>query len=329
MPSAWNKDTPIRKLSEVAQNVGQKIVDNNQTIKAVSSVASAASSAASAVSSSLPTWQSVVDTAAEAMEGVSGRWTDVAGKAYELLPEGEDVAEALGNIPSPIDTLTGTMSKAATTMSKAATIFKAVTSPVGLNFLNDILVQGRGTGNPLLPDASIAGAEVFSQGGMDLMRKLVIDAGILESGSVTIGAETIYESDLGAGISLNQSGGSSAGTIIKSLASGNPADEVRTMLGQFSAYIDDNNDIIIDNEQFNYNNFVNPLDGQVYDAEQYEAAIEAGKFTELEVLISIFSAGKPDYKMVRAAGFILGSKEYKDDSKDQGRKFEINLGPAN
>ena len=113
MASSWNTGTAVSKVSEVAENVGQKIVDNNKTIKAVSSVASAASSAASAVSSSLPTWQSVVDTAAEAMEGVSSRWTDVAGKAYELLPEGEDVAEALGSISSPVDLLTEGASSAA------------------------------------------------------------------------------------------------------------------------------------------------------------------------------------------------------------------------
>ena len=152
MANFWDNDEVVGTVAEAVENVGQKIVDNNKTIKAVSSVASAASSAASAVSSSLPTWQSVVDTAAEAMEGVSGRWTDVAGKAYELLPEAEDVADDLSNMTSPVDALTGTM-------SKAATIFKAVTSPVGLNFLNDILVQGRGTGNPLLPDASIVGNE--------------------------------------------------------------------------------------------------------------------------------------------------------------------------
>lgn len=106
MASSWNTGTAVSKAVEAAETVGQNIADNNKTIKAVSS-------AASAVSSALPTWQSVVDTAAEAMEGVSDRWTDVAGKAYELLPEGEDVAEALSSIPSPVDTLTGGLSSAA------------------------------------------------------------------------------------------------------------------------------------------------------------------------------------------------------------------------
>ena len=311
MANFWDNDEVVGTVAEAVQNVGQKIVDNNQTIKAVSSVASAASSAASAVSSSLPTWQSVVDTAAEAMEGVSSRWTDVAGKAYELLPEAEDVAEVLGGIPSPVDTLTGGV-------SKAATIVKAVNSPVGRNFLNDVLFGGN-------TSQRIAGAEIFSSGGIELIRKLVIDAGILESKSVEIGKE-IYNK-LDGGISLNQSEGSSASTIIKKLADGDPANEIKLMLGQFSARIDENNDIIV-SDRFNYNDFKNPLDGKTYNAEEYDAAIKEGKFTQVEVLQSIFS-GELNYAMVRAAGFVIGSKERKDPSQTEGRVMEINLGPAN
>lgn len=304
MASSWNTGTAVSKAVEAAETVGQNIADNNKTIKAVSS-------AASAVSSALPTWQSVVDTAAEAMEGVSDRWTDVAGKAYELLPEGEDVAEALGSIPSPVDTLTGGL-------SKAATVVKAVNSPVGRNFLNDVLFGGNAS-------KRIAGSEIFSSGGIELMRELVIDAGILESGFVEIDKK-IYNT-LDGGISLNQSKGSSAKKIIKKLADNNPASEIKLILGQFSARIDENNDIIV-SDRFNYNDFKNPLDGKTYNAEDYDAAIKEGKFTQVEVLQSIFS-GELNYAMVRAAGFILGSKERKDPSQTEGRVMEINLGPAN
>ena len=249
-----------------------------------------------------PTWKRVLEGAANAMETGTEFVSDIASEVVETTPE---VVENLKE-------RAGIVSDAA---SKTSTVFKAVTSPVGKNFLNDIMF-GRLD--------SMTGEEIFSQGGLDLMRQLVLDAGIVEKGSVNIG-EDVY-TKLKSNIKVNQTGGTSAGGIVKELAEGNPSDEIKLILGQFSAKIDENNDIIV-TDRFNYNNFINPLDGKQYNAEEYEAAIEQGKFTELEVLMSIFS-GEPNYKMVRAAGFVLGSKDYKDDSRDEGRQFKINLGPA-
>ena len=249
-----------------------------------------------------PTWKRVLEGAANAMETGTEFVSDIASEVVETTPE---VVENLKE-------RAGIVSDAA---SKTSTVFKAVTSPVGKNFLNDIMF-GRLD--------SMTGEEIFSQGGLDLMRQLVLDAGIVEKGSVNIG-EDVY-TKLKSNIKVNQTGGTSAGGIVKELAEGNPSDEIKLILGQFSAKIDENNDIIV-TDRFNYNSFINPLDGKQYNAEEYEAAIEQGKFTELEVLMSIFS-GEPNYKMVRAAGFVLGSKDYKDDSRDEGRQFKINLGPA-
>lgn len=216
----------------------------------------------------------------------------------------------------------------------ATDVFKAVLSPVGRNFMNDIMFGGKlqyfnpivqlPFGDRLVSRQNKAGAEVFSQPALDLMKKIVIDEGILEKGSVTI-SKDIYKQ---GGISVNQRGGSSAKEIINALASGDqPINELKLMLGQFNAKIDENNDIIV-TDRFNYNAFINPIDGKQYTPEQYDKAIEAGKFTETEVLKAIFS-GDLNYEMVRAAGFVLGSRDYKGDNpKDQGRVFEINLGPV-
>jgi len=216
----------------------------------------------------------------------------------------------------------------------ATDVFKAVLSPVGRNFMNDIMFGGKTKyynpllqlpfGDRLVDRQNTAGAEVFSEDALELMKNIVLDAGIVEKGSVSIGKE-IYEK---GGISVDQRGGSSAKEIIKSLASGDdPINELKLMLGQFSAKIDENNDIIV-TDRFNYNAFINPIDGKEYTPEQYDKAIEEGKFTELQVLKSIFS-GDLDYEMVRAAGFVLGSRDYAgEDSRDQGRLFEINLGQA-
>ncbi len=217
----------------------------------------------------------------------------------------------------------------------ATDVFKAVLSPVGRNFMNDIMFGGKlqyfnpiaqlPFGDRLVSRQNKAGAEVFSQPALDLMKKIVMDEGILEKGSVTI-SKDIYKQ---GGISVNQRGGSGAKEIINALASGDqPINELKLMLGQFNAKIDENNDIIV-TDRFNYNAFINPIDGKQYTPDQYDKAIEAGKFTETEVLKAIFS-GDLNYEMVRAAGFVLGSRDYKGDNpKDQGRVFEINLGPVN
>tara|TARA_R100000951_G_scaffold109990_1_gene107677 strand:+ start:2786 stop:3613 length:828 start_codon:yes stop_codon:yes gene_type:complete len=260
------------------------------------------------------TASSIESTVKSVVETGSQKVSETGGSIWQSVIDGvgsfvEDVPEMVENV----EERAGIISDVA---SKTSTIFKAVTSPVGKNFLNDIMFGRLG---------STGGEEVFSQGGLDLMRQLVLDAGILEKGSVTIGKDVYTK--LKSDIKINQTGGTSAGGIVKALAEGDPADEIKLILGQFSAEIDENNDIIV-TDRFNYNSFINPLDGKEYDAEQYEEAIEQGKFTELEVLMSIFS-GEPNYKMVRAAGFVLGSKDYKNDSRDEGRQFKINLGPAN
>ena len=212
------------------------------------------------------------------------------------------------------------------------TVLKAVLSPVGRNFITDMLYGGKlSYANPLkaipfLNKQTPAGAEVFSQEAIDLMRDIVLDAGIVKKGSVTIGDE-IYKK--AGNISVSQRGGSSAKEIIEALAEGDPINELKLMLGQFSANIDKNNDIIV-TDRFNYNAFINPIDNKKYTPEQYDKAIKDGKFTEAEVLKSIFK-GDLNYKTIRAVGFVLGSKDYegKDNPKDQGRRFKINLGPAN
>lgn len=38
--------------------------------------------------------------------------------------------------------------------------------------------------------------------------------------------------------------------------------------------------------------------------------------------------GELNYEMVRALGFVLGSRSYEDEDRKQGRLFKINLGPA-
>ena len=213
-------------------------------------------------------------------------------------------------------------------------VFKAVFSPVGRNFINDMMFGGglASQANPLadipiLGRQRVAGAEVFSEDALNLMRQMVLDKGIIDKGSVSIGKEVYGK----GGLSVKQTGGASAKEIVKALAEGSdPINEIKLMLGQFTAKIDDNGDIIV-TDQFNYNEIINPIDGKEYTPEQYEQAIKDGKFTEAEVLMNILKPlkdGELNYEMVRALGFVLGSRSYEDEDRRQGRLFKINLGPA-
>tara|TARA_R110000824_G_scaffold30469_3_gene100288 strand:- start:27 stop:1805 length:1779 start_codon:yes stop_codon:yes gene_type:complete len=215
---------------------------------------------------------------------------------------------------------------------------KAILSPVGKNFINDMLYGGKlSKANPFKygplrysRGQRTVGSEVFSKEALDLMKELVLDArnedgtSIIEKGSVAV-QKKVYGS---GGLSVNQSeGGASVGEIVESLATGSePINEIKLMLGQFNAKIDKNNDIIV-TDRFNYNEIVNPLDGKKYTSEQYDQAVKDNKFTDTDVLAQLVRnvrKGEINYKTIRALAFVLGSRE----GKDQGRRFKINLGPA-
>lgn len=274
-------------------------------------------------------WQSVVDGAAEALASGKEAIIDVAEDVYDYLPEQEDVMDAVasgvqnqGDVPEGTE-MTPLGKRIDALGQKADKLSKAVNSPVGRNFLNDLAF---GRINSTLGITS--GKNVLSEGGLKVARDLLIDNGILENGKAVVQTE-VYDK-LDGGISINQRGGSSASEIIDALAGGDPVNDVKLILGQFTGYIDENNDIIAE-DNFNYNKFINPLDGKVYETEQYEKAIEEGKFTQAQVLFKIVADTLEEginYKKIRQLGFVLGSRDYIDDSLDEGRSFKINLGPA-
>jgi peptidoglycan hydrolase-like protein with peptidoglycan-binding domain len=229
-------------------------------------------------------------------------------------------------------------------LKDVSNILGAIFSPVGKNFINDMIFGGGylAQGNPLktipgvsqlgLGEQRTVGAEVFSSDAIELMRRLVLDAqnedgtDIFDNGNISVGKEVYGK----GGLSVNQAkGGASAKEIIKSLSEGSdPINEIKLMLGQFNASINNNGDIIV-SDQFNYNEII--VDGTEYKTEEYEQAIKDGKLTDAGVMKKILARavnGKLDYKTVRDLAFVLGSRSYKDEEKTQGRRFEINLGPA-
>ena len=310
MASSWNTGTAVSKVSEVAENVGQKIVDNNQTIKAVSSVASAASSAASAVSSSLPTWQSVVDTAAEAMEGVSGRWTDVAGKAYELLPEAEDVAEVFKNNKSKIKV--GVISPFA--VNKAVKALKPftelVTSTPAEFFIKDITGWGKGE---VLDQTSLTNEE------LDVYKALWNKKG---AGQVVRGD---YGIDSKSDPLQVRSG--KDGSML-----GLPANVSSYFsLGDTSLIKNEAGEVLV-KDTYDYNFYTDY--GAEPDANNKYPIVSTEDFEEnfstaegiSETLLAVASGKIGKLSALHNIGFLLGSRQYLDSSKNEGSPILINLG---
>jgi LysM repeat protein len=214
--------------------------------------------------------------------------------------------------------------------TKIAKIVSVLDSPVVKNMLHDMIWGGKqisvknefGEYEPMI---QVAGAELYSPAAIDLMRNLALEKGLKPGETVTINKKDIYTLK-GSGISVNQNSGSSASEIIEGLNEGNPVDEVKLMMGQFNVSMDMDGNMTTE-DQFNYNNFINPIDGKRYNAEEYDAAIKSGKFTHLQVLKEATKL-KFGYPMIRAVAFVLGSKDYKDDSLDEGRYMRVDLGKA-
>ena len=230
-----------------------------------------------------------------------------------------------GDVPPWIEIPKSKFSKEAAIIDKKTKIVRDVVrafkSPVVKNMLNDMIWGGKSIGDT----ERVAGAEIYSPQTVELMREMALDAGLKPGGTVTIGKE-VYNLK-GSGISVNQNSGSSARKILAGLAEGNPEDEIKLMMGQFDVSMDMNGRMTTE-DQFNYNDFVNPIDGKTYNAEEYEIAIAAGKFTEGEVLGSALMKLKFGYPMIRTIAFVLGSKDYKgkDNPLDEGRYMRVDLG---
>ena len=230
-----------------------------------------------------------------------------------------------GDVPPWIEIPKSKFSKEAAIIDKKTKIVRDVVrafrSPVVKNMLNDMIWGGKSIGGK----ERVAGAEIYSPQTIELLRKMALDAGLKPGGTVTIGKE-VYNLK-GSGISVNQNSGSSAREILAGLAEGNPEDEIKLMMGQTDVSMDMDGRMITE-DQFNYNDFVNPIDGKTYNAEEYEIAIAAGKFTEGEVLGTALMKLKFGYPMIRTIAFVLGSKDYKgkDNPLDEGRYMRVDLG---
>ena len=245
------------------------------------------------------------------------------GKAYEALPERDDVVEGVQDAATAV---ADTVNAVADTAKTGYKYFKAVTSPVAMNFLDDLLL---GRARTALGVDPIAGSEeFFSDETITLLKTMITDRGGLKAGETMDFDKKVY-SDLskkyGSKIKVVQTGGSDSGAIIDALANRNPADEVKNILGSFSVSADEEGNLTIE-DRFNYNEWKHPVTQKEYNKAQFDKAIEDGEFSVSEMVGKSWDVYGSSYGFVRSLGFLLGSQESGEEGRKDGRLFKLNLG---
>ena len=245
------------------------------------------------------------------------------GKAYEALPERDDVVEGVQDAATAV---ADTVNAVADTAKTGYKYFKAVTSPVAMNFLDDLLL---GRARTALGVDPIAGSEeFFSDETITLLKTMITDRGGLKAGETMDFDKKVY-TDLskkyGSKIKVVQTGGSDSGAIIDALANRNPADEVKNILGSFSVSADEEGNLTIE-DRFNYNEWKHPVTQKEYNKAQFDKAIEDGEFSVSEMVGKSWDVYGSSYGFVRSLGFLLGSQESGEEGRKDGRLFKLNLG---
>ena len=108
-----------------------------------------------------------------------------------------------------------------------------------------------------------------------------------------------------------------------------PADEVKMTLGEAMLEADDDGNIkVID--RYNFNDWVWFGKGKQEDGKYLSLSAEefekGDQITFMEAMIDTINNAPTAYQAARNLGFLFGSRDYKDDTRDEGRPVEINLG---
>lgn len=238
------------------------------------------------------------------------------GTAFEYtLTTGANAA--LGAIDFAVDTAP----KVRKGVSQAFLATQVAGSPVLHNAVYDVIFSARSQ------KSNYAGADLFSPETLDVLGELVVAKGLLPGQSINIGQEVYGEmSEAGSLVSVATMGGASAGSIVESLATRNPRDEIKLMLGAFTATADSEGNITV-SDRFNYNYWNHPVTGEKYTPQEYDKALADGDFTTKEMIALTLKTHGANYATARSLGFLMGSRDYgPDDERTKGRFMEANIG---
>lgn len=116
--------------------------------------------------------------------------------------------------------------------------------------------------------------------------------------------------------------------FVQRLANLSPADELKFTLGETSIKVDKDG-IARAVDQYDFNTWADfsaePDENGVYPTYTPEEFEKLG-LSFADAIEKTVRNSPSNYQMIRNIGFLLGSKDYKDNVKDKGRKVEINLG---
>tara|TARA_R100000664_G_C2759298_1_gene148923 strand:- start:649 stop:1461 length:813 start_codon:yes stop_codon:yes gene_type:complete len=169
----------------------------------------------------------------------------------------------------------------------------------------------------------------FSPESISVLKQYAKDKGLKAGQSITIDYEDFNKYGAKMSARLYSGSNESWNVIRNKLLNMAPADEVKMTLGEATLEADDNGDIkVID--RYNFNDWVWFGKGKQEDgtylslsAEEFEAG---DQITFMEAMIDTINNAPTAYQAARNLGFLFGSRDYKDDTRDQGRPVEINLG---
>ena len=175
----------------------------------------------------------------------------------------------------------------------------------------------------------------FSPESMSVLKQYAKDKGLKAGQSIAIDYNDFNK--YGAKMTAKLYSGSNEkwNVVRDKLLNMTPADEVKMTLGEAMLEADDDGNIkVID--RYNFNDWVwfgkgkivkNPETGNMEYPRLTPEEFETGdQITFMQAMIDTINNAPTAYQAARNLGFLFGSRDYKDDTRDEGRPVEINLG---
>jgi len=168
----------------------------------------------------------------------------------------------------------------------------------------------------------------FSEEATGILRQMTIDNNLKPGDSLKIDYEDF--NNYGAKMSARFVSGSNKDTagLLDKLSDLSPADEVKMTLGEAMIRVDQDGNIKVE-DQYDFNSWAFYGEGKGADGRYKTLSADEFEKSDIsftEALMDTIRNSPSDYQMARNLSFLFGSRDYEDDSRDTGRKVEINLG---
>ena len=169
----------------------------------------------------------------------------------------------------------------------------------------------------------------FSPESMSVLKQYAKDKGLKAGQSIAIDYNDFNK--YGAKMTAKLYSGSNEkwNVVRDKLLNMTPADEVKMTLGEAMLEADNDGNIkVID--RYNFNDWVWFGKGKQEDGKYLSLSAEefekGDQITFMEAMIDTINNAPTAYQAARNLGFLFGSRDYKDNTRDEGRPVEINLG---